>query len=72
MFLANRNVHAIPLFIDANILPRPFALRGNVTSLVELALAEQDYKNAAISFFSSSVVLIDNRYWFLYYFHEIF
>ena len=51
---------------------RPFAPRGNVTSLVELALAEQDSKNAGISFFSSSVVQIDDRYWSLYYFHEIF
>ena len=32
-----------------------------MTSLVELALAEQDSKNAGISFFSSSVVQIDGR-----------
>ena len=33
-----------------------------MTSLVELALAEQDSKNAGISFFSSSVVAIHVRY----------
>ena len=51
---------------------RPFALRGHVTSLVELALAERDSKNAGVSFCSSSVVPIHACYWFLYYFHEFF